>query len=155
MTDVTVTAAELGEFLGISARAVSDLGKRGIAIKAGPNLWRLKQSVARYCDELRRQVKGMGGESVVASAAAERGRLAASQADWQAMKVATRRGELLDAAAVEREWTGVLRTVRSGVLAVPARVGARLGHLKPSDVAAIDGELRSALTALGGDGAAP
>ena len=30
-----VTAAELGEFIGISARAVADLGKRGIAVKAG------------------------------------------------------------------------------------------------------------------------
>src|SRR5215204_927230 len=117
-----VTTADLAAFLGISARAVAGLGQRGIAVKAGPGRWRLRESVARYCDDLRRQAKGKGGEG----AAAERGRLAAAQADLVALKVARQRGELLDAKAVEAEWTDVLRTVRSGLLAVPSRVGARL-----------------------------
>jgi hypothetical protein len=45
---------------------------------------------------------GKGGEG----AAVERGRLAAAQADLVALKVASQRGELLDAGAVEREWGG-------------------------------------------------
>src|SRR4051794_18922678 len=61
--DESVRAATLGEFLGISARAVSDLSKRGIAVKSGPGRWRLRESVSRYCDDLRRQAKGKGGES--------------------------------------------------------------------------------------------
>jgi hypothetical protein len=66
-----LTAAELATFLGISARAVEELGKRGIAIKAAPGCWRLKESVARYCDDLRRQVRAAGGVGVAASVAAE------------------------------------------------------------------------------------
>ena len=62
-----VTAAELGELLGVSTRAVADLGKRGIAVKAGPSRWRLRESVARYCDDLRRQAKGKGGEAAAQS----------------------------------------------------------------------------------------
>jgi phage terminase Nu1 subunit (DNA packaging protein) len=120
---------------------VADLGARGIAIKAGPGRWRLKESVARYCDDLRRQAKGKGGEA----AASERGRLASAQADLVALRVARQRGELLDAGEVEREWSDILRTVRSGVLAVPAR----LTQLGPQDRAALDAELRRALTALG------
>ena len=58
--DKGVSAATIGEFIGISARAVADLGKRGIAVKAGPGHWRLRESVARYCDDLRRQAKGKG-----------------------------------------------------------------------------------------------
>jgi len=54
-----------------------------IAIKAGPGRWLLRESVARYCDDLRRQAKGMGGEAAVAVVAAERGRLAKAQADLE------------------------------------------------------------------------
>src|SRR5215207_10554329 len=115
-----VTAAELGDHIGVSARAVADLGKRGIAVKAGPGRWRLKESVARYCDDLRRQAKGMGGEPVSASAAAERGRLAKEQADALVLKNARLRGSLLDAEATElqpRAMTTRLDHVRRRALA--------------------------------------
>jgi phage terminase Nu1 subunit (DNA packaging protein) len=42
----------------------------------------------------------------------------------------------------------MLRTLRSGLLSVPSRVGARCPHLSADDVAAIDAEIRGALTAL-------
>src|SRR5215208_4214589 len=87
-----VTAAELGEHIGMATRSVVELAKRGIAVKAGPNRYRLKESVARYCDDLRRQAKGKGGEA----AAVERGRLAAEQADAVALRNARHRGELLE-----------------------------------------------------------
>jgi phage terminase Nu1 subunit (DNA packaging protein) len=137
-----VTAAELGEFVGMATRSVVELAKRGIAVKAGPNRYRLKESVARYCDDLRRQAKGKGGEG----AASERGRLAAAQASYVEMKTRRQNGELLDAKAVEAEWSDILRTVRSGVLSVPSR----LTQLGPQDRAALDAELRRVLTELGG-----
>jgi phage terminase Nu1 subunit (DNA packaging protein) len=71
-----------------------------------------------------------------------------AQADLVALRVARQRGELLDAGEVAAEWCGVLRTVRSGCLAIPSRVGARLPHLTPGDVAAIETEVRAALTEL-------
>jgi phage terminase Nu1 subunit (DNA packaging protein) len=144
-----VTAAELGELIGVSARAVANLGARGIAVKAGPGRWKLKESVARYCDDMRRQAKGVGGEG----AAVERGRLASAQADLVALKVARQRDEVLDAKTVEREWSSILTTVRSGMLALPSRVGARLPQLTPGDVAEVDREVRAVLMELGHDGA--
>jgi phage terminase Nu1 subunit (DNA packaging protein) len=57
-------------------------------------------------------------------------------------KADERRGVLLDAAEVEREWSGVLRTIRAGMLAVPSRIGARLPHLDATDLDAIDREVR-------------
>ena len=65
----------------------------------------------------------------------ERGRLAAAQADIAETKAAKLRGSLVDAAEVEAEWSGVLRTVRAGMLAVPSRVSQRLPHLTAHDVA--------------------
>ncbi len=149
--DTPVPAAVLGEFLGISARAVADLGARGIAIKAGPGRWHLRASVARYCDDLRRDLAGRGGSPAATVAAHERGRLAKARADAQEARNALLSGTLVDVVAVEQSWKEVLRRVRSGVMAVPSRVAARLGHLKPSDVAVIDAEVRAVLTELGHD----
>jgi phage terminase Nu1 subunit (DNA packaging protein) len=46
------------------------------------------------------------------------------------------------------EWSGVLRTVRAGMLAVPSRAAQRLPHLSAHDVAEIDAEVRAALVEL-------
>lgn len=85
----------------------------------------------------------------LAEASKQRARLAAAQADLNELKAAKLRGELVEASAVEAEWSGVLRTVRAGLLAVPSRVAARLPHLSKHDVAEIDAEIRAALTDLG------
>ena len=73
------------------------------------------------------------------------------QADAIALKNAVARGALLEAAAVEREWTSVLAGVRAGVLAASSRIGQRLPHLPLEDITEIDAELRELLTGLGGD----
>jgi phage terminase Nu1 subunit (DNA packaging protein) len=55
---------------------------------------------------------------------------------------------LVEAAAIEAEWAGVLRMIRASLLAVPSRVAARLPHLH--DVSEIDAEIRAALGEIGG-----
>ncbi|WP_367714503.1 hypothetical protein AB2N04_10760 [Nitratireductor sp. GISD-1A_MAKvit] len=79
----------------------------------------------------------------------ERARLASEQADQVALKNAALRGELVEASAVQAEWAGVIRSLRSGVLAVVSRVRQRLPHLSTHEAEVIDSELRAALTALG------
>jgi phage terminase Nu1 subunit (DNA packaging protein) len=71
------------------------------------------------------QVKGRGSPALTA-ATKQRGRLAAAQADVAEIKAAKLRGSLVEAAEVEAAWSGVLRTVRAGMLAVPSRVSQRL-----------------------------
>ena len=51
----------------------------------------------------------------------ERARLAGAQAELAEQKLARQRGAVLDAEAVERAWSDVLRGVHAGVLAVPSR----------------------------------
>jgi phage terminase Nu1 subunit (DNA packaging protein) len=87
----------------------------------------------------------------LAQATKERARLAAAQAALAEQKLARQRGSLLDAAEVEAEWSGVLRTVRAGMLAVPSRCAARLPHLTAHDVSEIDAEVRAVLTQIGSD----
>ena len=85
----------------------------------------------------------------LAKVSKERARLAAAQADLAELKAERERGGILDADAVEREWSGVLRTVRAGMLAVPSRVAQRLPHLSAHDVAEIDQEVRAVLAEIG------
>jgi phage terminase Nu1 subunit (DNA packaging protein) len=92
-----------------------------------------------------------GGEAAVATAR-DRGRFARAQADLAEAKAASVRGELVEVSAVEAEWSGILRTVRAGMLAVPSRCAARLPHLTPHDVAEIDREVRTVLTEIGSEG---
>jgi phage terminase Nu1 subunit (DNA packaging protein) len=73
---------------------------------------------------------------------AQRARLAAAQADLAELKAKKLSGELVEAAAVEAEWSAILRSVRAAMLAVPSRVAQRLPHLTAHDVAEIDREVR-------------
>lgn len=81
-------------------------------------------------------------------AASERLRLIKEQADHAALKNAALRRELVPAAEVEREWAGMLRQVRAGVLAVPSRLRQMLPGLTAAEVEAIDAELRRVLEEL-------
>lgn len=139
------TSAEVGEWLGISAQAVAALGRRGVIGKVGPRGYVLKDAVRKYAEHLRQALLGRGGADAAATAAKQRARLAKAQADMVEQKVRRAAGELLDAGEVEREWSGVLRTVKAGMLAIPSRCGARLPHLGPHDISTIDGEVRAAL----------
>ena len=145
--DDEVPAAVLAEFIGVSPRSLTELGRRGVAVRAGPGRWRLQESVRRYCDGLRHRG---GGEAVRTTTTVERGRLAKEQADSFALKNARLRGALVEREAVQREWSSILMAVRSGVLSVPSR----LPGLSVADRAALDAELRAVLTTLG-NGADP
>ena len=109
----------------------------------------LADSTRRYCKHLRDLATGRGGESAISSATAERARLAKAQADRTETKVRVMRGELVEAGEVEAEWSGVLRTVRVGRLAVSSRVQQRLPHLTAYDVTEIDHVVRGALNEIG------
>ena len=143
----TMTEAALGDLLGISARRVRQLVTEGVLTKP---LHR-RDSVRAYCGWLRE--KASRGVAVVDDLKAEKIRQAREAADKLALQNAAARGELVTASAVESAWSNVLRDVRSMLLAVPSRCGASLPHLTAHDVAAIDGEIKSALRGLADDDA--
>ena len=141
----TITTAALADLLGISTRSIRQHAKDGILVRAGKE-FALAPSVRRYCDHLRKLATGRSGEAAISTATAERARLAKAQADHVELKNKRARGELVEASAVEAEWSSILRTVRAGMLAMPSRVQQRLPHLTPHDVGEIDAEVRAVLT---------
>jgi terminase small subunit / prophage DNA-packing protein len=112
--------------------------------------------VKNYLAHLRREKSGKrGGGKVFESPGApnERSRLAAAQADAQELKNKIASGKLVEATAVEAEWSSIVIACRDAILAAPARIQASLPHLTAFDIATIDACLREALTRLGSDGA--
>jgi phage terminase Nu1 subunit (DNA packaging protein) len=143
--NATASAIDLARLIGVTDRTVRELAKKGIVVKAGRGLYRVEASVLGYCNHLREIA---AGRSDAPSLTGQRIRLAKEQADAQALKNAALRGELVDAAAVDREWQEIVRAVRSRMLAIPSR----LQHLTAADVSALDREIRDALTELSHDG---
>lgn len=137
-----VNAADLAEWLGLTANRVSALAREGVLPRNASKLFPLKAAVRAYADHAR---AGAQGRRVDSELAAEKLRLARATAEKAESANAKVRGELIAAADVEREWAGVLRGVRAAMLAVPSRIGQRLGHLTPHDLAAMDAEVRDAL----------
>lgn len=144
----TIAASVLADLFGVSGRTITDLASRGIIVRSGKG-YALTESVKSYCAHLRRLATGRGGEADIVSATAQRGRLAMAQAEHVELKNAIARRDLVPAGEVEAEWSGILRTVRAGMLAAPSRVQQRLPHLSAHDVAEIDTEIRQVLGELG------
>lgn len=138
------------DLLGITHPALSELKARGVVAPIGKDAWDVRATVRAYTTHLRGVAAGRGGEDEVASLSAARTRLAEEMAAGHALKNAARRGELLEAAAVERRWAGLLRGLRDRLLALPARLRAELALDGPT-AEAIDRTIRDALHELGRD----
>jgi phage terminase Nu1 subunit (DNA packaging protein) len=120
-----MTEAELSSFLGITASRTRTLARDGALVKSGRGRFDVRASVLSYTARMR------------------------EAADKEEARVQRERGELVEAAAVTREWASILRDLRNALLAVPSRCGAGLPHLTATDVATIDNEIRRALEGLG------
>jgi phage terminase Nu1 subunit (DNA packaging protein) len=142
---VAISGPDLAGLLGVGESTIRALAGEGRLVKLARGRFDRDASVRRYCEHLRAVAAGRGGPSGVESLTAERARLAREQADGHALKNAVSRGELLPAERVTATWRATLADVRARMLAVPSRVGARLGHLTRDDVAAIEAEVRDAL----------
>ncbi len=141
---------ELGDWLGVSDRTISDYVKKGIVARSGPGKFMLRASIKAVASHLRELSAQRGASS--AGLTAQRERIAREQADKLEMQNAASRRELLPAKAVADEWASVLRMVRSRMLASPSRIQQQLGHLSAHDVAVIDREMRDALEELSNNG---
>ena len=51
----TVTAPVLARWLGVSGKAIYELAKAGVVVRANGRSYRLEDNVRRYCDHLRAQ----------------------------------------------------------------------------------------------------
>jgi phage terminase Nu1 subunit (DNA packaging protein) len=143
--DTSVTAEELADWLGLTTRTVLHHATNGVVKRASRGQYFLKASVQSYSEHQRKAATGRAATPRTD----EKARLARVQADTAEHKFAVTRGEYVRADDVETRWCSILRSVRSGCLALPTRIGAQIAHLTAHDIAVIDGEVRAVLTELG------
>jgi len=143
-----IGGSDLCDLFDITPAMLTQLVKRGIAIRLGRNSYDLEQSTRNYVKHLRGVASGRGSDEHSLTLTGERARLARAQADAQELKNAALRKELVKADEVERRWSDILRNLRARILAVPSRLRGAL-DLSPEQVARIDRELRDALAELG------
>ena len=142
----TMSESELAVLFGIASSHVRTLCRDGVMVRVGRGRFDVRQSLQNYIARLR--PGAVKGGPQTDELKAEKLRLARQQADKLEISNAAARGDMIRAADVEREWANVLRDVRSTMLAVPSRVGAKLGHLTAHDVAEIDSEIKAAMQGL-------
>lgn len=145
----TIHESELAALLGITRQAVAEKVRSGILKRVSRATFAYPDAVRDYCAHLREHAgragrPAKGGDGV--KQATER--LRAAQAELAEAKAAAARGELVEAAAVKREWSNLLRDLRNALLAVPSRCGASLPHLTATDVATVEREIHKALEGL-------
>lgn len=128
----------LAAVLGVAPSTINKFAANGQLRKAAPAKFALGESVQAY-------VSLKAGKAPQG----DKARREAAEADMAELKAANLAGKLLDARDVEREWSATCRDLRAAILALPGRLSARLPHLGHADLAAIDSELREALTTLG------
>jgi len=135
----SVTVAELADLLGLSTRTVKQLAAEGVFPRTSRGQYDLKAGVRNYTARLRDGAALRGGDDATSAA-----RRRESEARALKVELANRKalGELVEAQEVARRWTASLTDVRARMLAVPARVAARLGH---EAHAVVDAEVRLAL----------
>ena len=143
----TVTATELGEWLGLTANRVHALARDGVLPREVDKTYPLKSSVRAYADHCRQLAKGKATDKDLAE---EKIRLAREQADKIALQNARARGDLIDSREVATAWRGVVVDLRAALLAVPGRVATRLG-MDREEAAALDAEIRDAMETLAHD----
>ena len=141
--------------MGISERAVRALALKGIVPRTSDGLYPLRASILGYCGHMREKAAGRGADGSTNGLTEQRKRLVREQADKAELQNRATRGELVPAADVEAEWAAIATALRARFLALPSRVHQRLSHLTPAEVAAVDREVRDALTELGGGTLAP
>lgn len=117
-----VDVGRVARLFEISERAVQKLAKEGVIPRAQRGQYDLLASVQGYIRHLRRVAAGRSSESGGADLVGERARLAAEQADSQAMKNAQLRGELLPSSDIETAIATLHSTVARSLLGLPTAV---------------------------------
>jgi len=147
----SLTAIELGQLLGVSDRAIRDMGEAGMPFS------QVKGKVYRYqwraCHTwwLANRYKGSVAQprgSRVPSKADSEARLLDVKARREEIKLARDEGRLVPVEEIEPTWLRVAETVKNRVLTLPPKAKEELPHLSTDDVKVLHRLCREALEEL-------
>jgi phage terminase Nu1 subunit (DNA packaging protein) len=138
------TAAELSAYIGISPRSIREHVATGVITRAGPGKYLLKKSVTGYATWLQERASAKTEDPLGDS----RTRLVAAKADIVERQLKTFNDRHVDRAEADAEWASMVKAMREGLGALPARVAKRLPHLDQHALSIIESEVRDALAPI-------
>jgi terminase small subunit / prophage DNA-packing protein len=146
----TISVSEFAELVGVSTRTVSDLLKRKVIERTTGGLPH-PEALRKYVAHLRETAAGRGG-AAAAEVSSHRAALLKIQAASAQARFDKEQGELVTVTDVMAHWEAAFRTLRSGIMAIPARVASRAPGTTREMVFEWGQEVREALTQLAKDG---
>ena len=117
LADVTVGPAELADVLLMTRANVSRLAQRGVVTRVGTGRYSLIASCTDYIKFLK--ASGRYGSEPGSA----KGRFQEARAQIAEIELRDRVDGLLEREAVDRAWAAIVESVRSRILALPAKVG--------------------------------
>lgn len=141
----TVSATQLGEWIGLSANRVNRLARDGKIPRDDKNRFELRPAIRAYVETLREGQLGRTNTNPELQAA--KVRQATATAEKLELANAKARDDLLDAADVQSTWTATIIDLRAALLAIPQRLSSTLG-LDRRATQQLDSEMRRALEVL-------
>lgn len=141
---VIVSRHQLAAILGVNPDRISEYTAAGLPLihRGGRGQGASRYDAIACAQWVRRHRPGM------LDALQERARKDRAAAEMTELKIAERRGQLIDAAEAERAWSGHVLGARNHLLGLPTRAKARLPHLSHEDVRTIDTLVRESLEEL-------
>lgn len=139
------SAADVGEWIGLSSQRVHALASKGVLARDYQNRFILRDAVIAYCDHIRQGQIGRTSTNPELNAA--KVRAANAQAEKLEVANAKARGDLLDAADVQTTWTATMIDLRAAILAIPQRLSSTFG-LDRRATRELDDEIRKSLEVL-------
>lgn len=148
-----MTEPEIAALFDLGQSTVRQCAREGTFVRYGRGRYDVRVCLLNYTRQLREHAAKVGRPVSIHNDELKAEKIRQTKAAAEKLELSNQqaRGELVLASAVEREWASVLRDVRSALLAVPSRVGSRLPHLTPHDIAEIDREIRATLEGLSDD----
>ncbi len=145
------TQSEIAKHIDLSIRAVRDHMVNGVITKGGT----LDEARTAYIRHLREVAAGRSTNS--ADYTVERTRLTKAQADEKEIQVKQLQGDLIPATMVLEEWTKMLSSIRSKLLALPNRMAVLMPGISTYREAEqiLKKYIYETLTELSGDGLPP
>jgi phage terminase Nu1 subunit (DNA packaging protein) len=148
---------ELASLLGVNPITISKWEREpaGLPVHEHGNGGRPSRydpaAAVRWVVNRERERLGPGGDP--ANALRERAMLDQVRRQEIEQRMRVRAGELVDKAALVREFTRYIATCKTRLEGLPTKIKNRLPHLPIHDVLVIDGLIRDALEALAAEGA--
>jgi phage terminase Nu1 subunit (DNA packaging protein) len=145
LSERTATAAELATLFGVSARTVREHANAGVVVRAAEKgQYKLKPSVQNYAALLRKRVAQKKEDPLEES----RAKLLHAKADIAERQLKTFVDRHVDRGECELQWQSMVRAMRAGLGALPARIARRLPHLDSHAIGVLESEVRDALAVI-------